>query len=270
MRLWLHPAKLIWNLRIIQPSRKIIFQTSILVGSKCSFSRVHANYTIIYLRYSTTFLLVGLSSYEPHTPIPVDHPRKQIFLLRDLDVSCWSHGSDVPGQIENWEKKTWEKKNTFICRWWLQIFYWNFHPYIWGLQQKTWCQSSHCLPPFAIGNVLPWKTTLFQFCVFFCVSLKKIARSCRLLIMSDNMQLQLALFNAQRRFWISFGQMIPRRVQPQGSQCLVFVSFSCCSKTCPSKNDFFLIFFRICPNLGDEIHSNLCQGWLVECTNQFN
>lgn len=45
------------------------------------------------------------------TPHP-DHPRKQIFLLRDLDVSCWSHGSDVPGQIESWEKKTWEKKKT--------------------------------------------------------------------------------------------------------------------------------------------------------------
>lgn len=180
------------------------------------------------------------------TPHP-DHPRKQIFLLRDLDVSCWSHGSDVPGQIESWEKKTWEKKKQHI---YIQVvasnMFWNFH-HIWGLQQKTWCQSSHCLPPFAIGNVLPWKTTLFQFCVFFCVSLKKIARSCRLLIMSDNMQLQLALFNAQRGVLIWFGQIIPRRVQPPVRNVWCLSSFFVVQKHALKNSSFMICFFSNMP-----------------------
>ena len=150
------------------------------------------------------------------TPHPVAHPRKQIFLLRDLDVSCWSHGSDVPGQIESWEKKTWEKKknNTFLYPGCGFKYVLEFSPIYLGSPTEDMMSEFTLFTTICHWKCPTLEDDFVSVLFFFCVSLKKIARSCRLLIMSDNMQLQLALFNAQRRFWILFGQIIPRRVQP--------------------------------------------------------
>lgn len=202
MRLWLHLAKLRWNLRIIQLNRNIIFQTSI-GGFKMFFFQGTCK-----LYYHIPQVQYDFSVSWTHF-IWAAHPIRTILGSKSFCYVTLMYLAGPTAVTFLAKSKVGEKKQHIYMQVVVSNILLECSPIYLGSPTEDMMSEFTLFTTICHWTCPTLEDDFVSVLFFFCVSLKKIARSCRLLIMSDNMQLQLALFNAQRGVLIWFGQIIP-------------------------------------------------------------
>ena len=142
------------------------------------------------------------------------------------------------------KSKVVKKNNTFISRLWLQIFFWNVHPYIWGLQQID-MMSEFTL----FTTICHWTCPTLEddFVSVVCFFLRFSEENCKIMSAAHHVgqhATPISFFQHTQGGFDLIWANNTTTSSTAGSECLVFVSFFVVQKHALY---FFFIFFSNMP-----------------------